>query len=110
MAGTVEATAQYKKLSQIQKAMLLTRASHDATIAARESYIPTSSNPERTFENPDAILLRDANNFIHRVTGYLMHVLDGTDNAEQDEFVIEMIEGRFDKKHLFDMLRASTHV
>ncbi len=86
MTGTVEVTAQYKNLSRIQKAMFLSRVSHYATIAARETYIPTSSNPERTFEKPDGVLLRDANNFVHRVTGYLMHVLDGTDNAEQDEF------------------------
>ncbi len=39
-----------------------------------------------------------------------MHVLDGSDNAEQDEFVIEMIAEHFNTKHLFDTLGASARV
>ena len=53
------------------------------------SYVPTPEHLDRNFDNPDALILRDANNFVHRVTGYIPHVLNGTEGKGQDGFVIE---------------------
>jgi|GEM_PF-1611643 len=75
--------------------MFLARVAHEATIYARASYIPTLEYPSRDFAHPDPIILRDANNFVHRIVGYIMHVLDRTEMEGQDESVIEMIQDQF---------------
>jgi hypothetical protein len=77
------------------KAMFLARVAHMATVAARESYVPSSDHPERNYDHPDPIILRDANNFVHRVTGYMMHVLEETEMAGQDQSVMMMIEDHY---------------
>ena len=86
------------------KAMFLARVAHMATIAARESYVPSADHPERNHDHPDAIILRDANSFVHRVTGYMMHVLKGTEMAGQDESVIMMIEDHYRERGLGSLL------
>lgn len=87
--------AKFSKLAPNEKAMFLARVAHEVTIFARASYIPTPEYPNRDFAHPDPIILRDANNFVHRIVGYIMHVLDGTEMEGQDESVIEMIEDQF---------------
>jgi hypothetical protein len=86
------------------KVMFLARVAHMATIAARESCVPTADRPERNHSHPDAIILRDANSFVHRVTGYMMHVLKGTEMAGQDESVMMMIENYYRQRGLGSLL------
>lgn len=88
-------SVKFSTLGPTGKAMFLAQVAHMATVAARESYAPTDAHPERTYDHPDAAILRDANNFVHRVTGYMMHVLDSTEMDGQDESVMEMIEYHF---------------
>jgi len=59
------------------------------------SYVPTPDHPNRNFDNPDALILRDANNFVHRVVGYIPPVLNETEGKDHDGFVIEMIADFF---------------
>ena len=82
----------FSSLGPIEKTKFLARVVHGATIAARESYCPSADHPERNFDHPDAVMLRDANNFVHRVAGYIMHVLDRTAMVGQDESIMAMIE------------------
>ena len=77
-------TEAFSALPPNQKAIFLTRVAHEATISAREAYIPD-------YDKPDGVLLRRANEFVHRVTGYIGHVLDGTELEGQDASVMEMI-------------------
>jgi hypothetical protein len=86
-----EFSARFSSLPPNGKAMFLARVAHEATIAARMSYVPTADHPNRNFDNPDAFILRDANNFVHRAVGYIPHVLSGTEGKGQDESVVEMI-------------------
>ncbi|CAN7265493.1 hypothetical protein LJR220_001200 [Bradyrhizobium sp. LjRoot220] len=97
-------SARFVGLGPNDKAMFLARVAHMATIAARESYATSVDHPERDYDHPDAIILRDANNFIHRVVGYIMHVLDGTEMAGQDESVMIMIEDHYRERNLGDLL------
>jgi hypothetical protein len=90
----------FSSLRPDAKAIFLSRVAHMATIAARESYVQTADQPERTYEHPDGIILRDANNFVHRVTGYIPHVLKGTEGVGQDASVIEMIAEYFGEHKL----------
>jgi hypothetical protein len=85
--------------------MFLARVAHMATVAARESYVATEVHPDRNYDHPDAVTLRDANNFIHRVTGYIMHVLDGTEREGQDASVMAMIAEHFRERQLSRYLR-----
>ena len=64
------------------------RVAHMATVAAREAYI-------LGYEHPDGAILRKANEFVHRVTGYIGHVLDGSEGEGQDASVMAMIEEYF---------------
>jgi hypothetical protein len=96
--------ASFAALGPNDKAMFLARVAHMATIAARESYASSADHPERNFDHPDAIILRDTNNFVHRVTGYIMHVLDRTEMAGQDESVIAMIERYYQERGLGSLL------
>jgi hypothetical protein len=70
--------AKFRSLSRTDKAVFLARVAHEATICARMSYVPTPAHPNRDYDHPDAVILRDANNFVHRVVGYIPHVLKGT--------------------------------
>lgn len=78
--------------------MFLARVAHMATITARESYA------DRNYDNPDAHVLRDANNFIHRVTGYIMSALTHSEMAGQDESMMRMIEGYYRDRGLTSYL------
>ncbi|MDP1967406.1 MAG: hypothetical protein Q8K93_34980 [Reyranella sp.] len=83
--------SRFSALPPNQKAMFLAQVAHFATVAARESYAPDERHPGRDYDHPDGIILRDANNFVHRVTGYTMHVLQSTEGSGQDASVMEMI-------------------
>ena len=96
--------AAFSELGPTGKAMFLAQVAHMATVAARESYVTDNAHPERNYYNPDPIILRDANNFVHRVTGYIMHVLDSTEGDGQDESVMIMIEEHFRERGLFGWL------
>lgn len=85
--------------------MFLAQVAHMATVAARVSYVPDDTHPERNYANPDPIILRDANNFVHRVTGYIMHVLDSTEMDGQDKSVMAMIEEHFREHGLAEWLQ-----
>jgi hypothetical protein len=85
----------FSSFTRVDKAIFLARVAHEATIYARMSYVPTPAHPERDYDHPDPIILRDANNFVHRVVGYIQHILKGTEWWKQDEIVIEMIEHQF---------------
>jgi hypothetical protein len=95
-----ELSAAFSSLEPTGKAMFLARVAHMATVAAREAYAPSQAYPEQSYEQPDAIILRDANNFVHRVTGYIPHVLAGTELAGQDASVMAMIVEHFRARHL----------
>ena len=94
----------FSSLRPNEKAMFLARVAHMATIAARESYCPSAARPERNYDRPDAVILRDANNFVHRVTGYIMNVLEGAEMAGQDESVMAMIENHDRERELTSFL------
>jgi hypothetical protein len=94
----------FSGLGPNEKALFLARVAHMATIAARESYAPSAARPERNYDQPDAVVLRDANNFVHRVTGYIMHVLERTEMAGQDESVMTMIEHHYREHGLTSLL------
>jgi hypothetical protein len=85
----------FSSLGPNEKAIFLSRVAHMATIAARKSYELCGDHPERNYDHPDAVILRDANNFVHRVTGYITHVLERTEMAGQDESVMAMIEHQY---------------
>jgi len=86
------------KLDAKAKALFLARVAHEATIYARASYIPTPDYPDRNFSNPDAAILRDANNFVHRVVGCIGHVLEGTEWNGEHEYIVGMIEEYFHER------------
>src|SRR5262249_31708579 len=88
--------ASFCKLSRTDKALFLARVAHTATIYARVSYVPTPAHPERDYDRPDPIILRNVNNFVHRVVGYIMHVLKGTERRD-DESMVQMIEQQFEE-------------
>ena len=64
--------------------MFLARVAHNTTVDARVTYI-------EDYEHPDGVALRKFNEFVHRVTGYTMHVLDQSEMPGQDESVVKMI-------------------
>lgn len=64
-----------------------------ATVEVREAYIAD-------YERPHGVLLRKANEFVHRVTGYIPHVLDGSEGEFQDASVMAMIDEYFRVRHL----------
>ena len=83
-------------LSLTNKALFLSRAVHEATICARAAaYKSIPAHPERSYDHPDPIALRDANEFIHRVAGYMSHVLKRSEGLGQDKSVMNMIEQVF---------------
>jgi hypothetical protein len=49
-------------------------------------------------------MLRDANNFVHRVAGYTMTVLIGAEGEGQDASVMQMIDEYFRAQHLESQL------
>jgi hypothetical protein len=88
--------AAFNKLSTTEKALFLSLVAHEGTIVARAAYAPTAANPDQLLDRSDAITLRDAINFVHRVVGYIPHVLSGTEGEGQDKSVMEMIEYYFE--------------
>ena len=64
--------------------MFLAQVAHNSTVDARAAYVDD-------YEKPDGHVLRGCNEFVHRVTGYMMHVLDSTEMEGQDASVMEMI-------------------
>lgn len=74
----------FSALSPAQKATFLARVAHQATVCARAAYAGD-------YEHPDGIALRNTNEFVHRVTGYITHVLNGSEGEGQDAPVIAMI-------------------
>jgi hypothetical protein len=101
----------FSALGPSEKAMFLARVAHMATVAARVSYINDAQHPERAYDHPDGVILRDANNFVHRVTGYIMHALDGSEGEGQDAYVITTIQEYFQArgmdKRLYEWLGIS---
>ena len=85
----------FSSLGPNAKAMFLARVAHMATIAAREAYASCAADPERSYDHPEGIILRDANEFVHRVVGYMMQVLNRTEMTGQDESVLAMIENYY---------------
>jgi hypothetical protein len=84
LAMTNELCAAFSQLSPNGKAMFLARVAHNTTVDARVAYIDD-------YEHPDGVALRKFNEFVHRVTGYTMHVLDQSEMPGQDESVVRMI-------------------
>jgi hypothetical protein len=78
----------FSALSPNQKAVFLARVAHEATISAREAYIPI-------YDKPDGLLLQQSNEFVHRVTGYITCVLARTEREGQDASVMQMIVKHF---------------
>jgi hypothetical protein len=74
----------FSALSPAQKATFLSRVAHEATVYAREAYAGD-------YERPDGVILRNANEFVHRVTGYITHLLNGSEGEGQDAPVMAMI-------------------
>ena len=79
-----ELCAAFSKLPPPAKAMFLARVAHNSTVDARSAYM-------QDYANPDAVTLRKANEFVHRLTGYMMHVLDHSEMRGQDASVMAMI-------------------
>jgi hypothetical protein len=98
---------QFSSLTRTDKAIFLARVAHEATIYARTSYVATPVHPERDYDHPDPIILRDTNNFVHRVVGYIPHILTGTEWWQQDESVIAMIEYQFREWGILNRLADS---
>jgi hypothetical protein len=75
-------------LSSEKKARFLAAVAHWATIGAR------ADGYEVGTDRADGRVLRDYVEFIHRVTGYIVVVLNKTEGAGQDESVMRMISDR----------------
>jgi hypothetical protein len=74
----------FSALPPIQKAIFLARVAHEATVRARDAYAGDHGHP-------DGITLRNANEFVHRITGYITHVLMSSEMEGQDASVMNMI-------------------
>jgi hypothetical protein len=94
----------FASLGPIEKSIFLARVAHGATIGARESHCASAAHPNRSFDHPDGIILRDANNFVHCVTGYIPHVLQRTEMAGQDDSIMAMIERHYEDRGLASWL------
>jgi hypothetical protein len=79
-------TARFSALSPSGKAMFLARVAHAATVYAREAY---------AYAHQDGVLLRNNNEFVHRVIGYIMCVLTSSEGEGQDGSIMEMIAEYF---------------
>jgi hypothetical protein len=90
-------------LSSAHKAEFLANVIHDATISARGAYVDN-------YDLPDGVRLREANEFVHRIAGYIPHVLNGTEMGGQAESLIAMIfeemPGRLRHEQWIEWLRA----
>jgi hypothetical protein len=102
-SGMNSLAAAFNKLSTKEKAIFLSLVAHEGTILARAAYAPTAAHPDQVLDRSDAITLRDAINFVHRVVGFIPHVLSGTEGKGQDQSVMEMIEYYFE-------MQGSTHL
>ena len=94
-----------------EKAIFLARVAHMATVIARNAYAPSDQYPNRNFDNPDAIILRDEMLFVHRVVGYIMPVLKNVQGEGQDASVMTMIVEHFKahriERFLYEWLELS---
>ena len=79
-----ELCAAFSRLAPTAKAMFLARVAHNSTVDARGAYA-------KDHANPDGAMLREFNEFVHRVSGYTMHVRDGSEMDGQDDSVMKMI-------------------
>ena len=79
-----ELCARFSALPPDGKAAFLARVAHNSTVDARTAYC-------EDYRNPDGAKLRDFNEFVHRVTGYIPHVLDRSEGVGQDASVMAMI-------------------
>jgi hypothetical protein len=101
-----ELCATFSRLPPNAKGHFLAWVAHNSTVDARSAYA-------NNYEHPDGIVLRKANEFVHRVTGYIMHVLDGTEGKGQDTSVIAMIfevygaGNKLREKQLADWMRKT---
>jgi hypothetical protein len=86
-------SARFSALPPTDKALFLARVAHMATVAARDSYA-------QDYEHPSGVMLRTANEFVHRVTGYIPHVLYGSEGKNQDASVMVMIDEYFQAHRL----------
>jgi hypothetical protein len=66
--------------------MFLARVAHLATVYAREAYGDA---------HQDGVLLRNSNEFVHRVIGYITCVLTSSEGEGQDASIMEMIADYF---------------
>ena len=80
-----ELSTRFSALSPGRKAAFLARVAHESTIDARATAYGED------YRTPDGARLREFNEFIHRVTGYIPHVLDGSEGEGQDASVMAMI-------------------
>ena len=87
----------FSTLSPNQKAAFLATVAHFSTVIAREAYA-------ENYDSPDGIVLRHFNEFVHRVTGYIPHVLNQTELPGQDASVIAMIVEEYRARGLEDRL------
>ena len=78
----------FTKLPPEKKARFLADVAHWATIGAR------ADGYEVGTDLADGRILRDWNEFVHRVTGYIAVVLEKNEGAGQDESVMRMIMDR----------------
>lgn len=78
-------SAAFSAASPIDKALFLARVAYNSTVDARANGYVVKS------DKADGVVLRRYNEFIHRVTGYMMHVLKGTEMEGQDASVMKMI-------------------
>jgi hypothetical protein len=78
----------FTNLPSEKKAQFLATVAHWATIGARaDGYEPGT-------DSADGRILRDWNEFVHRVTGYIGVVLDKNEGEGQDESMMRMIMDR----------------
>ena len=64
--------------------MFLARVAHNSAVDARTACC-------EDYDHPDGVRLRKYNEFVHRVTGYIPHVRDGSEMAGPDDSVMAMI-------------------
>jgi Immunity protein 27 len=100
-----ELAAAFTRLTATERASFLAHVCHMATIAAREAY-------EKDWAGPNGIIaLRDANELVHRVSGYIEPVLGGAGLDGQAASVFAMIWQYFQahqlERHLYEWLRMA---
>ena len=100
-----ELVAAFNRLAVTERATFLARVCRLATIAARESY-------QKDWASPSGVIaLRDANELVHRVSGYIEPVLAGAKLEEQaaSDFTIiwQYFWAHQLQHHLYEWLRVA---